>query len=131
MDSAALLGMQAVISYKEEESLWKAGTLGVESPKALLNAFFYMNGKVLCLRGGHEHKSLKISQFNFGSDQRGDFVVYMENGSKTRRRQVTSIMQIHNLVIVAMSSFCIFIYKSLHPKFCKILIRSSIDNHGM
>ena len=103
----------------------------MESPKALLNAFFYMNGKVLCLRGGREHKSLKISQFNFGSDQRGDFVVYMENGSKTRRRQVTSIMQIHNLVIVAMSSFCIFIYKSLHPKFCKILIRSSIDNHGM
>ena len=82
----------AVISYEEEESLWKAGTLGVENPKALLNAIFYMNGKVLCLRGGREHKSLKISQFNFGSDQ-GDFVVYMENGSKTvqehtRRRQV-------------------------------------------
>ena len=65
-----------VISFEEEESLWKAGTLGVENPKALLNAIFYMNGKVLCLRGGREHKSLKISQFNFGSDQGGDFVVY-------------------------------------------------------
>ena len=32
----------AVISYEEEESLWKAGTLGVESPKALLNAIFYI-----------------------------------------------------------------------------------------
>ena len=41
-------------------------------------------GKVLCLRGGHEHKSLKISQFNFGSDQGGDFVVYTENGSRNR-----------------------------------------------
>ena len=53
----------------------------MESPKALLNAIFYMIGKVLCLRGGQEHKSLKISVFNFGSDQ-GDFVVYTENGSK-------------------------------------------------
>lgn len=43
-----------------------------------------MNGKVLCLRGGHEHKSLNISQFNFGSDQGGDFVVYTENGSEKR-----------------------------------------------
>ena len=74
----------AVFSYEEEESLWKAGTLGVESPKTLLNAIFYMNGKVLCLRGGREHKSLKISQFNFSSDQGGDFVVYTENGSKNR-----------------------------------------------
>ena len=56
----------------------------MESPKALLNAIFHMNGKVLCLRGGHEHRSLKISQFNFGSDQEGDFVVYTENGSKNR-----------------------------------------------
>ena len=56
----------------------------MESPKTLLNAIFYMNGKVLCLRGGREHKSLKISQFNFSSDQGGDFVVYTENGSKNR-----------------------------------------------
>ena len=41
-----------------------------------------MNGKVLCLREGREHESLKISQFNFGSDQGGDFVVYTENVSK-------------------------------------------------
>ena len=42
--------------------------------------FFYMNGKVLCLRERREHKSL----FNFGSDQGGDFVVYTENVSKNR-----------------------------------------------
>ena len=39
---------------------------------------------VLCLRGEHEYKSLKISQFNFGSDQGGHFVVYMENDSEKR-----------------------------------------------
>ena len=71
----------AVIFYDEEESLWKAGTLGLENPKALLNAIFFMNGKVLCLQGGREQKSLKIAQFMFGSDQ-GEFVVYTENGSK-------------------------------------------------
>ena len=27
-----------------------------------------MNGKVLCLRGGREHKALKISQFKFGAE---------------------------------------------------------------
>ncbi len=43
-----------------------------------------MNGKVLCLRGGREHKALKISQLTFGSDDDGEYVVYAENGSKNR-----------------------------------------------
>lgn len=42
---------------------------------------FFFNGKVLCLRG-REHKTLKISHFNFHSDEGGDYVVYQENGSK-------------------------------------------------
>ena len=73
----------SVISHKEESALWDAGVIGVHSPKALLNAIFFMNGKVLCLRGGREHKGLKISQFTFGSDE-GDYVTYTENGSKNR-----------------------------------------------
>ena len=74
----------AVISHEEESALWTAGVLGVHTPRALLNAVFYMNGKVLCLRGGQEHKNLKISQFTFGSDQGGQYVQYAENGSKNR-----------------------------------------------
>ena len=74
----------AVISYEEESALWDRGVLGVHSPKALLNTVFYMNGKVLCLRGGQEHQNLKLSQFSFGSDHGGDYVVYTENGSKNR-----------------------------------------------
>ena len=73
-----------VISHEEESALWDGGILGVHSPKALLNAIFFMNGKVLCLRGGREHKSLKISQFTLGSDGDGDYVIYTENGSKDR-----------------------------------------------
>ena len=38
----------------------------------------------MCLRGGREHKALKLSQFTFGTDDGGDYVVYTENGSKNR-----------------------------------------------
>ena len=48
-----------MISHEEERARWTAGVLGVHTPRALLNAVFYMNGKVLCLRGGQEHKNLK------------------------------------------------------------------------
>ena len=127
----------AVFSYEEEESLWKAGTLGVESPKTLLNAIFYMNGKVLCLRGGCEHKSLKISQFNFDSDRGGDFVVYTENGSKnhsgTYKEKAGDNKLVKHYANTQLGNRCyvVSIYKSLHPKFWKTLTRSSIGNHGM
>lgn len=49
---------------------------------------FFANGKNLCLRGGHEHYNLKLSQFQFGyeviEDNLRDYVVYTENGSKNR-----------------------------------------------
>ena len=35
-----------VISHEEESALWDGGILAVHSPKALLNAIFFMNGKV-------------------------------------------------------------------------------------
>ena len=73
-----------VISSMEESLLWSQGSLGVTSPTALLNAVFFMNGKILCLRGGREHKTLKVSQFTFGVDEGGEYVVYTENGSKNR-----------------------------------------------
>ena len=64
----------AVISHDEESALWESGVIGVHNPKALLNAVFFLNGKVLCLRGGRKHKSLKVSQFAFGSDEGGEYV---------------------------------------------------------
>ena len=72
-----------VITSEEDSQLWSKGVLGVHSPTALLHSVF-LNGKVLCLRGGCEHKMLKISQFSFHSDEGGDYVVYQENGSKNR-----------------------------------------------
>ena len=66
-----------IITSEEEETLWSAGVLGVSSPKALLRAIFFLNGKNFCLRGGQEHRDLKLSQF-----VRVDHWRYVENGSK-------------------------------------------------
>ena len=52
----------SLISTEEENELWEKGVLGIDTPEALLNAVFYLNGKYFCLRGGKEHRSLKISQ---------------------------------------------------------------------
>ena len=60
---------QAEVFTKEEEStLCETGTLGMHSPRALLNAVFFLNGKNLCLRRAKEHRSLKLSQLK-GSDE--------------------------------------------------------------
>ena len=76
------------VSREEEEKLWSSGLLGIDSPRCLANAIFYGNGKNLCLRGGREHYNLKLSQFQFASEEvEGkmlECVVYTENGSKNR-----------------------------------------------
>ena len=76
------------LTSEEEEKLWTSGLLGTESPRSLANAVFFSNGKILCLRGGREHYTLKLSQFQFGSDEFNgevkEYVVYTENGSKNR-----------------------------------------------
>ena len=74
----------ATISQEEEAQLWSEGVLGLSSPRSLLNAVFFLNGKTLCLGGGREHRALKLSQFTFGTDDGGDYIVYTENGSKNR-----------------------------------------------
>ena len=51
-----------VFSKEEEDQLWTVGTLSAETPKGLLRAVFYLNGKNFCLRGGVEHQQLKLSQ---------------------------------------------------------------------
>jgi len=71
-----------VISREEENMLWSKGIVGITSPKALVHAVFF--GKYLYLRGGREHKELKLSQFIFGCDEGGEFVQHVENGSKNR-----------------------------------------------
>ena len=61
----------------EEDLFWELGILGTSTPLALLRSVFYYNGKVLCLRGGDEHRQLKFSQLKRVSKG----YIYTENGS--------------------------------------------------
>ena len=76
----ALVKHAPVISPEEEEKLWSSKVLGTSSPLQLQRAVFYLVGKVFCLRGGEEQRSLKISQFKCQSEN--DSYLYVENGSK-------------------------------------------------
>ena len=51
-----------VLTDQDEEKLWNTGALDPETPQGLLNCVFFLNGKNFCLRGGAEHRDLKISQ---------------------------------------------------------------------
>ena len=79
----------ATLSQDDEEKLWSSGVVGVENPESLLNAVF--RGMFLVLRGGEEHRKLKLSQFKFAvvpdPKQPGtsvECITYIEHGSKNR-----------------------------------------------
>lgn len=86
----------SVISKGEENMLWEKGVLGVDTPESLLRAVFYYNGKCLCLRGGKEHRALKISQIVRHDDP--PRFVYTENGSKNRNGSFNQV-RIENKVV--------------------------------
>ena len=69
-------------SKEEENELWETGILGIDSPKALSWAVFFLNGKNLYLREGKEHKNLKLSQVKRHTNP--DQYVYTKNSSKNR-----------------------------------------------
>ena len=77
-----------VITTDEEDQLWESGVLNVTTPRGLQNAVFYTIGKLFCLRGGKEHRALKLSQLQRDSDK----YVYHENVSKNRNG---SFKQLH------------------------------------
>ena len=79
----------SVISKEEENHLWENGVLGVDTPEKLLRVVFYYNGKSLCLRGGKEHRTLKVSQIVRHDDP--PRYVYTENGSKNRNGSYNQI----------------------------------------
>ena len=54
--------------------------LGVDTPQSLLRAVFYYNKKCLCLRGGKEHRALKISQIVCHDDPKIEMVVQSNSG---------------------------------------------------
>jgi len=48
-----------VITVKKEDA---SCVINLDTPTGLLHAVFFWNGKNFCLRGGEEHRNLKLSQ---------------------------------------------------------------------
>ena len=80
----------AIITFVEEDTLWKKGILGMDTPRSLLNAVFYLNGKNFHLRGGDEHKFLRISQLQYHRDP--ERYEYVEGGSKNHPGGLDEVM---------------------------------------
>ena len=80
-----------VVTSIEEERLWECGVFSSDSPSGLLRAVFYYNGLNFVLRGGEEHRCLKISQLKFRDVPDPEHpgktircVDYTKHGSKNR-----------------------------------------------
>ena len=69
-----------VLTKEDEDKLWEAGEMDIDTPTGLLNAAFFVVGKMFCLRGGQEHRNLQLSQLKRSEDK----YVYYENVSKNR-----------------------------------------------
>lgn len=82
---------QAQIITPEEKQLWGCGVMGTDNPTSLLHSVFYYNGINFTLRGGEEHRNLKLSQLIFKTEpsendsmQLVRYVTYNEYVSKNR-----------------------------------------------
>ena len=78
-----------IITTDEENMLWERGVLGDNNPQQLLRTVFYLNGVHFALRGGVEHRNLRVgdfSQFKILSDSNNiEFLQYTEDKSKTNQ----------------------------------------------
>lgn len=86
-----------VISRKDEDTLWSSGVLNVETGQGLLRAVFYYNGKCFCLRGGQEHRELRLSQLKRSTNPVK--YTYSENASKNRKGGVAQMRVEHKTVV--------------------------------
>ena len=84
----------SIITEAEEERLWEMGILGCETPKALVRSVFFLNGKNLCLRGGQEHRDLRMLQFV----REVDHWKYIEAGSKNFRGGIADLRRENKVV---------------------------------
>jgi hypothetical protein len=70
-----------VISQYDEDKLWQK-VLGDSTPEKLLDTLFYLNGLHFALRGGEEHCSLHINQFQISERSGKKCIIYKECVSK-------------------------------------------------
>ena len=86
-----------LLSKNEEDILWERGILSLDNPTGLSNAVFFYNGKNFCLRGGAEHRKLRVSQLsretNIIDGKEILCYVYTEYGSKNNQGGLASLNQ--------------------------------------
>jgi hypothetical protein len=77
-----------VITIEIENEPWVKGVLGIHSPKALLNAVFFYNGKFFLSREVREHYNLTFVQLKRQNNP--DRYTYYEYVSKNHQRGVSN-----------------------------------------
>ena len=91
-----------ILNDEDEEKLWTAGILNPDTPQGLLNCVFFLNGKNFCLRGGLEHRDLKLSQLQREvvkvKDKHLVRYTYIEHGSKNRSGGLKQLKQENKVV---------------------------------
>ena len=93
-----------IITPEEEDLLWEKKLLGDHSPKALLDTVIFYNGLYFALRGGKEHKQLRMHPCQIQLVERPSerpFLKYTEDISKNhpgglKSRKITSKTVIHH-----------------------------------
>ena len=93
-----------IMTSDEEEQLWASGVLSSDSPGGLLRAVFYYNGLNFVLRGGQEHRNLKISQLNLRTlpdpENPGDQIDCVEYSEHKNRPGGRHQLNLHNKTVV-------------------------------
>ena len=88
-----------VFNMHDMDKLWGSGVLNPYSPQGLLNAVFFCNGLNFLLRGGSEHRGLRLSQLSKNVSPEGRLrYTYTENASKNRSGGVGQLQVSHKVV---------------------------------
>ena len=99
-----------IITYEEEDVLWRKGLLGEGSPKVLLNTMVWMCGLFFALRSGAEHCSLTWDQI----ECRDDVLIYKQGYAKNRQGGIAQRHDaekvVHHYKNENDPSRCLFIY---------------------
>ena len=53
------------ISFDSEDELWRRGLLGTDNPEKLVNTVFWLIGVNFGIRGGDDHRKLRLHNFKF------------------------------------------------------------------
>ena len=116
-----------VITCDAEDLLWEREIIGFNSPKALLNAIFLLNGKNFILRGVSKQYNLRSQQIILCENP--ERIQYVEHGSKNNAREIAEQkVTVKNVTINAVphSSRC---HVRVFQEFMKRVLPETVANN--